>query len=278
MSKYRSVQVIFWQDAFVLDLTPEEKYFYIYLMTNSKANQIGIYELPKRIIETETGYNRESVEKLLNRFVDYKKIIYNKPTNEIMLLNWSKHNWNNSPKVVKRVEEELKNVKYFPFIQKYRETVDTIDKNTVSIQYPYSMDIREKEKEKEKEKRKKDISPKQVYDESNDYFILASQLYKMIKTNNVNFKTPNLQNWSNDMRLIVERDERTLKQVSTLIDWSQRNDFWHRNILSPQSLRKHWDKLVLQWKAENKKVKGHVTLPTQKPKEFILDISKGESE
>ncbi|MDX1806780.1 MAG: DNA replication protein DnaD, partial [Paenisporosarcina sp.] len=45
MSKYRSVQVSFWQDAFVLDLTPEEKYFYIYLMTNSKANQIGIYEL-----------------------------------------------------------------------------------------------------------------------------------------------------------------------------------------------------------------------------------------
>lgn len=162
MSKYRSVQVSFWQDAFVLDLTPEEKYFYIYLMTNSKANQIGIYELPKRIIETETGYNRETVEKLLNRFVEYDKIIYNEPTKEVMLINWSKHNWNNSPKVTKRVEDELKEVKFFPFVEKYAKTVDTIERNTVSIQYPNSMDIREKrkekrEKEKEKEKEKEII-------------------------------------------------------------------------------------------------------------------------
>jgi hypothetical protein len=62
---YRQVHVDFWQDGFVLDLTPEEKYFFLYLMTNSKTTQSGIYELPKRIIETETGYNRETVEKLL---------------------------------------------------------------------------------------------------------------------------------------------------------------------------------------------------------------------
>lgn len=152
MSKYRSVQVSFWQDAFVLDLTPEEKYFYIYLMTNSKANQIGIYELPKRIIETETGYNRETVDKLLLRFTEYGKILYYDPTKEIMLINWSKHNWNNSPKVVKRVEYELREVKHELFLDMYRETVENIEHNTVSIQYPYSMDIREKEKEKEKEK------------------------------------------------------------------------------------------------------------------------------
>jgi len=42
MSKYRQVQVGYWQDGFVLELTLEEKYFYIYLMTNSKVSQIGI--------------------------------------------------------------------------------------------------------------------------------------------------------------------------------------------------------------------------------------------
>ena len=52
-------------------------------MTNSKTSQCGIYELPKRIIETETGYNRETVDKLLNRFVEYKKIKYCKETGEI---------------------------------------------------------------------------------------------------------------------------------------------------------------------------------------------------
>ena len=54
MAVYRHIHINYWQDGFVLDLTPEEKYFYIYLMTNSKTSQCGIYELHRRIIETET--------------------------------------------------------------------------------------------------------------------------------------------------------------------------------------------------------------------------------
>ena len=63
MAVYRQIQVSFWQDTFVLDLTPEEKYFYLYLMTNSKTRQCGVYEVSRRVMELETGYNRETVEK-----------------------------------------------------------------------------------------------------------------------------------------------------------------------------------------------------------------------
>ncbi len=136
-NKYRQVQVSFWQDAFVLDLTPEEKYFYIYLMTNSKASQIGVYELPMRIMEMETGYNRETVEKLINRFIEYEKIDYHEPTREIILFNWAKHNWNNSPKVVARVEKELAEIKHIPFVEKYLTIVNSIKSDDVSIQYQY---------------------------------------------------------------------------------------------------------------------------------------------
>lgn len=158
MSVYRQVQVSFWQDAFVLDLTPEEKYFYVYLMTNSKTSQIGIYELPKRVIEMETGYNRETVEKLIQRFKDYEKIDYNEPTREIILLNWPKHNWNNSPKIVTRVEKELRDVKYLPFVTMYLTNVESIKSDDVSIQHLYPMDTKRTNKEKDKEKKKdKDI-------------------------------------------------------------------------------------------------------------------------
>lgn len=158
MSVYRQVQVSFWQDAFVLDLTPEEKYFYVYLMTNSKTSQIGIYELPKRVIEMETGYNRETVEKLIQRFIDYKKINYHEETREIILLNWAKHNWNNSPKIVTRIEKELRDVKYLPFVTTYLAIVDSIKSDDVSIQYQYSMDTKRTNKEKDKEKDKEIVS------------------------------------------------------------------------------------------------------------------------
>ncbi|MDA2423313.1 hypothetical protein PDN55_25120, partial [Bacillus cereus] len=65
MAVYRNVQVNFWQDDFVLDLTPEERYFYVYLLTCSKTTQCGIFPFPKRLAEMETGYNRETVDKLV---------------------------------------------------------------------------------------------------------------------------------------------------------------------------------------------------------------------
>ncbi|KDE96599.1 conserved phage C-terminal domain-containing protein [Staphylococcus capitis subsp. urealyticus] len=155
MGKHRFVNVEFWQDAFVLDLTPEEKYFYLYIMTNSKTSQCGIYELPYRVIELETGYNRETVEKLLNRFVEYGKIKYSKNTKELFILNWAKFNWNNSEKVVNRIKQELDNVKEISFIEQYLDYVNSLEKNTSHIDYPYSIDsLWNKEKEKEKGKKK----------------------------------------------------------------------------------------------------------------------------
>ncbi|MFI8714228.1 DnaD domain-containing protein [Brevibacillus brevis] len=159
MATYRQVQTSFWQDGFVLDLTPEEKYFFLYLMTNSKTTQCGIYELPKRIIETETGYHRETVDKLLNRFIEYGKVAYNEETKEIMMLNWLKHNRINSPKVKACITKELKGVKHKPFVEAFqalcKEYGYHID--TVSIDYG-----EEKEKEKEKEKEEEQEQEQEV--------------------------------------------------------------------------------------------------------------------
>ena len=132
MAVYRHIHINYWQDGFVLDLTPEERYFYIYLMTNSKTSQCGIYELPKRIIETETGYNRETVEKLIKRFVEYKKVVYIEETKEIFLINWIKHNKLQSPMVKKCIEKELSKIKSKELIdmflkecRKYEYTINT---------------------------------------------------------------------------------------------------------------------------------------------------------
>ena len=64
MSVYRYVHTNYWQDDFILSLTPEEKFFYVYLLTNSKTKQCGIYELSKKVMVFETGYNIETINKL----------------------------------------------------------------------------------------------------------------------------------------------------------------------------------------------------------------------
>ncbi|MCY8083251.1 Replication protein O [Bacillus inaquosorum] len=77
----------------------------------------------------------------------------------------------------------------------------------------------------------------------------AEYLFKEIKNNNPDAKKPNLEKWANEFRLIRERDKRTDDQIKYLIKWTQQDDFWKANILSPSSLRKHYDKLVVKIKS-----------------------------
>jgi DnaD/phage-associated family protein len=86
-------------------------------MTNSKTSQCGIYELPKQIIVTETGYNRETIDKLLARFCEYNKIVYCEETKEIMIINWIKFNEPNNVNAIKCVNKELSKVKNTKFIE-----------------------------------------------------------------------------------------------------------------------------------------------------------------
>ena len=118
MAIYRQVQTAYWQDEFVLQLTPEERYFYIYLLTNSKTKQCGIYQLPLQVIVMETGYNQETSEKLLKRFEEYGKIICNAKTKEIGIVNWPRYNPMESPKTRACVVKELKDVKDRTLIMK----------------------------------------------------------------------------------------------------------------------------------------------------------------
>lgn len=123
MAVYRQIHVSFWQDAFVLELTPEEKYFYLYLMTNSKTTQCGVYEIPLKVMELETGYNRETVEKLLNRFIEYKKVDYNNFTHEICIKNWLKYNNSKSPSITACIAKEMALIKDPTY---YQHCVDTV--------------------------------------------------------------------------------------------------------------------------------------------------------
>ena len=137
MAAFRKISVSFWSDSFVGELTPEQKYFYLYLMTNDKTTQCGIYETSIRKMSFDTGYNQETVIKLIEFFQDMTKVRWSKSTNEIALLNWTKYNDSTSPKVQACIDKELLKVK-----------------NRVLIEYLYSIDTypqKEEEEEEEKE-------------------------------------------------------------------------------------------------------------------------------
>lgn len=113
MAIFRCVSPNFWSDPKVDDdFTPEDKYFYLYLLTNPHTTLSGCYELGKRQASRELGYNEETVDRLIHRMETVHNVIrYDKATKEILLLNWHKYNWSKSPKCLKGVEYSLQNIK-----------------------------------------------------------------------------------------------------------------------------------------------------------------------
>lgn len=140
MAVYRTIQMSFWTDPKLLDdFTPEDKYFYLYLMTNPYTNLLGCYEISLKQMSYETGYSKETVERLLDRFEEVHGVIeYSKATKEIYLKNWYKHNWTSSEKLDKPLIQQIETVKN----PKFREELIGLlnQRDTLSIPYVYPMD------------------------------------------------------------------------------------------------------------------------------------------
>ena len=110
---YRNVQLSFWTDNKVEDdFTPEDKYFYIYLLTNPQTNICGCYEVSFNQMTRQTGYNKETILRLIERFENVHKVIkYNAETKEILLINWYKYNWSKSSDTLKGVKKVASHIK-----------------------------------------------------------------------------------------------------------------------------------------------------------------------
>lgn len=68
MSKQRMVNTRFWSDGFIRSkLNPLDRYLFLYFLTNERTTICGVYELPIEIISSETGIEKETIEKMMPR-------------------------------------------------------------------------------------------------------------------------------------------------------------------------------------------------------------------
>lgn len=140
------------------EFTPEDKYFFLYLLTNPHTALSGCYEISIKQMERETGYNADTVMRLIARMQNVHKVIAFSPdTKEILILNWAKYNWVN-PKIkisVERSLDEIKNEGFKRYVQsvlaeekestKEKEDLLNTDNKSVSVSvvsipYPYGID------------------------------------------------------------------------------------------------------------------------------------------
>lgn len=141
MAIYRNVHLAFWTDNKVEDdFTPEDKYFYLYLLTNPQTNICGCYEVSFNQMTRQTGYNKETILRLMDRFEKIHNVIrYNAETKEILLMNWYKYNWSKSEKTLAGVEKVAKKIKCAEFEEYIDYAIDCIRNDTPMMGYLYPM-------------------------------------------------------------------------------------------------------------------------------------------
>jgi hypothetical protein len=91
MEELRMVSSDLWRNPVVGEMTPAEKYFYVYLLTNPNTNNIGIYQITMAQMAFGLGYSIKNVHSLMERFIQHYKLIrYNPETRELAIKDWGK--------------------------------------------------------------------------------------------------------------------------------------------------------------------------------------------
>lgn len=195
MALYRNVQMTFWTDSKVVDdFTPEDRYFYLYLITNPHTNLAGCYEVSTRQMANETGYSKETIERLIARFISVHGVIkYSSDTKEVLLLNWHRYSWTKSDRFRVALIKDINTVKDSAFKEYLMQLYDGAD--TVSIPYSYGMDTTvtvtdtvsdtdtdaDSDSDKENKNTKNIKNPKKEYGEYKKVKLTDEEFKKLVK-------------------------------------------------------------------------------------------------
>lgn len=74
--KTRIIYTKFWEDEFILSLTPKEKCLYSFYLTNSNVGLTGIYEIAKHLVSVFTGLTANEIEVANQKFMKANKILF----------------------------------------------------------------------------------------------------------------------------------------------------------------------------------------------------------
>jgi DnaD/phage-associated family protein len=225
MAKYRMVRVDFWKNPIALEeMTPEDKYFYLYLLTNTNTTQIGIYRITKKQMAFDLGYSIESVQSLMERFIQHHKLIrYNPETRELAIKNWGKYNLHKAGKpVMDCVKTELKDVEDTSLIsyvseaikkEEIRSLYESFCKQDVEVEISHQADD--------------DTYPDTKYDEIDDLFIPSEPIVEQKQQQKEKAFNPNIEH---NPEIEDPSQNQQTQDVKEIVEFWDNNGFGLSNV------------------------------------------------
>lgn len=162
---YRTIHTQFWQDYKVSEVLEfDERYLFLYLLTNSHTNIIGCYELSKRAMSYDTGLSEKILDKALESLSKNGIARYDEGTREVLILNWHRYNWSSSPKTYTAIRKAIPTIKS----REFAEYVVGLYNASENVTEPYELPSEKKERE-----------PKHRHGQYDNVLLTDSELQKL---------------------------------------------------------------------------------------------------
>lgn len=218
------------------------------VMFNGKKNTLKKGQLitGRKSIVKVFNLSESKVQRILKSFEIEQQIEQQTTPNGrlITVLNWDMYQATEQPSE-QRVNNDRTTNEQRVNTNKNVKNVKNVKKDTIESSYEDSCPGKIPD-ENPKPKKK---TAKPVYEHTSAPYKLAAKLEEMIHSNNPEAKQQTeaaLQSWADTFRLMIERDKRTPRQIYDVLFWAQNDDFWRKQILSANNLRKQYDRLKLQ--------------------------------
>jgi len=141
MAKYRSILCAIWDDPDFQDYSPDAKLLFLYLCTNRRTTESGIYPITTKTIQNETCIKKETVKKLLSN--DLKNVSYDFDNSFVFVHRFMNYNSGGRPE---RIESGIRSdnqnyqtplwnifMEQYPYLKSGFETKNLTIYNTNSI-------------------------------------------------------------------------------------------------------------------------------------------------
>jgi len=122
---YRNIHLSFWTDPKIKKLNVNERYLFLYLITNMHSHPTGLYYLPKTYIANESGLPNRGIDRGIATLIDREIINYDTYTEVIFIKNMMHYQYSNK----KFSEQQIKGiVKHLLMLHKSTLISDFLDK------------------------------------------------------------------------------------------------------------------------------------------------------
>ena len=129
MAKYRPVHTKVWSDPHFIDLPPEGKLVFLYLITNANTTESGIYPCSLKEVSFATSVPLEKVKELFSKNKIFLRMVaYDSENQVVFVKNFLRYNGRGRPDLLRKsIKEDMTTINthlWQDFLQKYPQFIN----------------------------------------------------------------------------------------------------------------------------------------------------------